>query len=46
MVVVKLSEKLEGYGDNIYSPLCVRLYKEEDECLFPWSGIYPDAKIN
>ena len=28
IVVVKWSDKVEGYGDNIYSPLCGRVYKE------------------
>ena len=26
-LVIKWSEKVEGYGDNIYSPLCGGLYK-------------------
>ena len=38
MVVVKWSEKVEGSGDNIDSPLCGVLYKEEDEYLVTWSG--------
>ena len=46
MVVVKWSDKVEGSGDNIYSPLCGGLYKEEEDSLFPWSGIDPDAKMN
>ena len=37
---------MEGSGDNIYSLLCGGLYKEEDDSLVPWSGIYPDAKMN
>ena len=28
MVVVKWSDKVEGYGDYIYAPLCCGLYKE------------------
>ena len=28
MIVIKWSEKVEGYGDNIYSPLCDGIYKE------------------
>ena len=28
MLVIEWSEKLEGSGDNIYSPLCGGLYKE------------------
>ena len=31
----KWSEKVEGYGDNMNSPLCGGLYKEEDDLLFP-----------
>ena len=46
MVVVKLSEKVEGSGYNIDSTLCGELYKEEDESLLPWSGTDPDAKMN
>ena len=36
MVVIKWSENVEGYGDNIYSPLCGGLYKEEDNSLATW----------
>ena len=46
MVVVKLSENVEISGDNLDSPLCGGLYKEEENSLFPWSGTDPDAKIN
>ena len=46
MVVVKWSEKVEGSGDNIYSPLCGGLYNEEDDSLVPWSGTDPDVKMN
>ena len=46
MVVVKWSDKVEGSGDNIDSPLCGGLYKEEEHSLVHWSGIDPDAKIN
>ena len=28
MVIIKWLEKVEGSGDNIYSPLCSGLYKE------------------
>ena len=42
MVVIKWSEKVEGSGDNIYSPLRGGLYKEEDDSLVPWSGTDPD----
>ena len=45
MVVVKLSDKVEGSGDDIDSPLCGRLYKEETD-IVPWSGTYPYAKMN
>ena len=45
MVVVKWSEKVEGYVDDIDSPLCGGLYKEETD-IFPWSGTHPDAKMN
>ena len=46
IVVAKWSDKVEGSGDNIYSPLCGGLYKEEGDSLVPWSGTDPDAKIN
>ena len=46
MVVIKRSEKVEGCGENIDSPLCGGLYKEEDNYLVPWSGTDPDAKMN
>ena len=46
MVVVKWSDKVEGSGDNIDSPLCGGLYKEEQDSLVPWSGTDPDAKMN
>ena len=35
-LVIKWSEKMEGFGDNIDSPLCGGLYKEEDDYLVPW----------
>ena len=37
MVIIKWSEKMEGSGDNIDSPLCGVLYKEEYNSLVPWS---------
>ena len=46
MLVVKWSDKVEGSGDNIVSPLCGGLYKEEEGYLVPWSGTDPDAKTN
>ena len=46
MLVIKISENVEGYGDNIDSPLCGGLYKEEDGSLVPWSGTDPYAKMN
>ena len=33
-------------GDSIYPPLCVVLYKEEGDCLVPWSGTDLDSRIN
>ena len=35
MAVVKWPDKVEGSGDNIYSPLCGGLYKEEEDSLVP-----------
>ena len=46
MLVLKWSEEVEGPGDNIYAPLCIRLYKEEDGSIVPWSGTDPDDKMN
>ena len=46
MVVVKWSEKVKVSLDNIYSPLCGRLYKEDDYSLVPWSVTDPYAKMN
>ena len=37
---------MEGSGDNIDSPLCSGLYKEEEVSLVSWSGIDPDYKMN
>ena len=46
MVVVKCTDKVEGFGYNIDSPLCGVLYKEEDNHLVPWSVTDPDSKMN
>ena len=46
MVVVNWSEIVEGSGDNIDSPLCGGLYKEEDDSLVPWTVTYPYSKMN
>ena len=46
MEVLKWSDKVEGSWDNIYSPLCVWLCKEEEYSLVPWSGIDSDSKMN
>ena len=46
MAVIKCSEKVEGSGDNIDSPLCGELYKEDDDYLVPWSGTDPELKMN
>ena len=45
MLVVKWSDKVEGSGDDIDSPLCGGLYKE-DKDIVTWSGTDPDYKIN
>ena len=45
MVVVKWSDKIQGSRDDIDSPLCSGLYKEE-KYIVPWSGTDPDAKMN
>ena len=46
MVVVKWSDKVEGSGYNIDSPLCGGFYKEEDNYLVTWSGTDPYTKMN
>ena len=46
MVVVKCSDKVEGSGDDIYSPLCGGLYKEGGDSLVPLPGTDLDAKMN
>ena len=46
MVVFKWSDKVEGYGDDIDSPLCGGLYNEEEDSLVTWSETDPDAKMN
>ena len=46
MLVVKWSGKVEGSIENIDSPLCGGLYKEDDNSLVPWSGTDPDSKMN
>ena len=45
MLVVKWSDKVEGSGDDINSPLCGGLYKEE-KYIIHWSGTDSDAKMN
>ena len=46
MLVVKWSDTVKGYGDNIDAPLCSGLYKEEDDSLVPWKGTYTYAKMS
>ena len=46
MVFVKWSDKVEGYGHNIYAPLYGGIYKEEGHSLAPWSVTDPDANMN
>ena len=46
MVVVKWSDKVEGYVDNIDSLLLSGLYKEQDNSLVTLSGTDPDANMN
>ena len=45
MVVVKWSDKIENSGDDIDSPLCGGLYKEEKDVI-PWSRTDPYTKMN
>ena len=46
MVVVKRSYKVEGSGDNIYSPPFDGFYKEKEDSLGTWSVRDPDSKMN
>ena len=46
MVVVKFSNKAEGSGYNIESPLCSGFYKEEDDYLVPWLGTDTYSKMS
>ena len=46
MLVIKYSDKVEGSGDNIDSPLYGGLYKEEEDSLVPWSETDSYAKMN
>ena len=46
MVVVKWSDTVEGYEENIDESLCSGLYKEDGYYLVPWSGTYPYANTN
>ena len=45
-MVFKCSDKVEGSRDNIDTPLCGGLYKEEDNFLVNWLGKDTDAKMN
>ena len=46
MLVVKWSFKVEKSRDNIDSPPCGGLYKEEEDSLVPWSGTDTEANMN
>ena len=46
MVVVKWSDNVKGLVDNVDNLLCMIVYMEEEEYLFPCSGTDPDANIN
>ena len=46
MVVVKCSENVEGSGDNIYTSLCGKLFKEEGIYIATWSGTDPYDNMN
>ena len=46
MLVIKWSDKVEGYRDNIDAPMCGGLYKKYDVYLFNWSGTDPYSKMN
>ena len=46
MVVIKWSDAIKGPRDKLDGPQCGGLYKEDHGSIIPWSGTYPDAKMN
>ena len=46
IVFLKWSDKVEGSGYRIFSPLCRGIYNEEDRSIVTWSVIYPYENIN
>ena len=46
MVVMKWSDEIKGPRVKVDVPLCGGLYKEYHGSIVPWSGTYPDAKMN
>ena len=46
MVVIKLSDEIKGPRIKVDGPLCGGLYKEDHGSIIPWSGTFPDAKMN
>ena len=46
MVVVKWSDAIKGRRVKVGGPQCGGLYKEDNGSIVPWSGTYPEAKMN
>ena len=46
MVVIKLSDAIKRPRVKVDGPQCGGLYKEDHGSIIPWSGTYPDAKMN
>ena len=46
IMVFKWLEEVQGLVDEIYSPLCVVLYKEQYVFIVPWSVTDPYTNIN
>ena len=46
MVVIKWSDAIKGPRVKVDGPLCGGLYKEDHGSIIPWSGTYPDVKMN
>ena len=45
-VVIKWSDATKGPRVKVDGPLCGGLYKEDHGSIIPWSGTYPDVKMN
>ena len=46
MAVIKWSDAIKVPRVKVDGPLCGGLYKEYHGSIVPWSGTYPDSKLN